>query len=184
VSGNPFLVRLRDALEGAQVPYMVVGSFASTTYGIPRGTQDVDIVIAPSRDSLLALVRTFRAADYYADEEDALRALQSRDLFNVLDSKSGWKCDFYIAKPDPFTQAALSRRRQVTVEDVEMWVSAPEDVIIAKMQWAKIGGSDRQIEDAAGILRLRRDELELAYLERWVHDLQLEEQWQAVQQRV
>ncbi|MFO0808827.1 MAG: hypothetical protein U0746_09410 [Gemmataceae bacterium] len=33
------------ALEEANVPYMIVGSFSSNLYGIPRSTKGVDIVI-------------------------------------------------------------------------------------------------------------------------------------------
>jgi len=181
VIANPLLFRLRDALEQAQVPYMLTGSFASTTYGKPRGTQDVDIVIAPTRGALVALLRAFPATEFYADEEDALRALEQVDQFNVLEHATGWKVDFYIAKGDAFSQTALQRRRVLEVAGVEMYVSSPEDVIIAKLQWAKLGGSARQIEDAAGIVHFQSGKLDIAYLERWVRVLDLAELWQEVQ---
>ena len=34
-----------DALEALRVPYMVVGSFSSNLYGVPRSTQDADFVV-------------------------------------------------------------------------------------------------------------------------------------------
>ena len=180
---NPLLLRLRDALERAQVLYMLTGSFASTTYGKPRGTQDVDIVIAPTRSTLVALLREFPATEFYADEEDALRALEQVDQFNVLEHATGWKIDFYISKGDAFSQTALQRRRVLEVAGVEMYVSSPEDVIIAKLQWAKLGGSARRIEGAAGVVHFQGGNLDVAYVERWVRVLDLAELWQEVQSK-
>ena len=37
--------RVVDALEQLSVPYMLVGSFSSNAYGVPRNTQDVDFVV-------------------------------------------------------------------------------------------------------------------------------------------
>ena len=34
-----------DSLEAEQIPYMLVGSFSSNFYGIPRSTEDGDLVI-------------------------------------------------------------------------------------------------------------------------------------------
>ena len=41
---------LRDIvarLDAAGIPFMVAGSFASSAHGMPRTTQDLDLVIAP-----------------------------------------------------------------------------------------------------------------------------------------
>jgi hypothetical protein len=41
------LERLVRLLEGASIPFMIAGSFASTAHGLPRTTQDLDVVIDP-----------------------------------------------------------------------------------------------------------------------------------------
>jgi len=49
---------LRDVvalLNKAGIPYMVVGSYASSFYGEPRMTRDIDIVVDPAEDALRAL---------------------------------------------------------------------------------------------------------------------------------
>jgi vacuolar-type H+-ATPase subunit D/Vma8 len=54
-------------------------------------------------------------------------------------------------------------------------------VVIAKMEWARMGESARQLEDAAKMLRVRSDQLDREYLEHWVQALKLQEQWENVQ---
>jgi hypothetical protein len=48
--------KLKAALEAVDIPYFVTGSFASSAHGVPRSTNDIDIVIAPSRGQLVKLV--------------------------------------------------------------------------------------------------------------------------------
>ncbi len=57
--------RAVDALERTGIPYMLTGSFASAFHGVPRATQDIDMVIAPTVDQVLALVRLLPASEYY-----------------------------------------------------------------------------------------------------------------------
>jgi hypothetical protein len=40
-----WLFQFIDPLERAQLPYAVLGSVASSLYGEPRATNDVDVVI-------------------------------------------------------------------------------------------------------------------------------------------
>jgi hypothetical protein len=175
--------RLGSALERAKVPYMVTGSVASSAHGTPRSTRDLDIVIAPTQAQLLALMREFPGSHYYADEHQALQALANRSQFNVIDFATGWKVDFIIAEDSEYGRAALNRRRRIDVAGNAMCVASAEDVIIAKMQWARLGASDRQLQDAAGILSVQATNLDFAYVERWVHELRLETQWRFIRER-
>ncbi|HYW11966.1 MAG TPA: hypothetical protein VE871_08415 [Longimicrobium sp.] len=70
---------------------------------------------------------------------------------------------------------------EVHLVGTDVPVASPEDVIIAKMEWARMGESARQLEDAAKMLRVRFRELDHEYLEHWVRELNLEMQWTAVQ---
>lgn len=147
---------------------------------MPRSTRDLDIVIAPSRVQLLALIREFPSDRYYADEQQALHALANRSQFNVIDYATGWKTDFIIAQDSEYGGLALGRRMCIDIAGTEVYVAAPEDVILAKLQWAKQGGSDRQLQDVAGIVTTQGDKLDFSYIEHWVDQLHLEEQWRAV----
>ena len=101
-------------------------------------------------------------------------------MFNVIDLHTGWKVDLIIRKSRPFSREEFRRRTSAEVEGVEVPVTAPEDLLIAKMEWARMGQSARQMEDAARMLRVRTDQLDWTYLEHWVRELQLEPQWREV----
>ena len=177
MSAGDILTRLRAALESAGVPYMVTGSLASSAHGTPRATQDVDVVIAPTREQLLALLQQFPESEYYRSEEDALLALQHHSQFNVIDQQSIWKIDFIVRKDRSFSQEEFTRRRQIDIAGVRLYAATPEDVLLAKLEWAKIGEPDRQISDAAGIIRVQGARLDISYVEHWVQVLGLEQQW-------
>ena len=159
---------------------MLTGSVASSAHGIPRSTRDLDIVIAPTRVQLLALMQAFPPDRYYADEQQALQALANRSQFNVIDFVTGWKTDFIIAQDSPYGRSALARRMLIDIGGTAVYVAAPEDVLIAKLQWTKLGESDRQLQDAAGIVTTQGSKLDISYIENWVRELQLEKQWYAV----
>jgi hypothetical protein len=59
---------------------------------------------------------------------------------------------------------------------VNVYAATPEDILIAKLRWAKIGESQRQIDDAAGVIRMQGEQLDMAYVNNWVTLLQLDEQ--------
>jgi hypothetical protein len=165
-------------LDSVGIPYMVVGSFASTAYGEPRSTRDLDLVIDPSPAALDRLLEQLDPSLYYVDA-DARDALRRRSIFNVIEMASAWKIDLIIRKARRFSIEELSRRQRASILGIDVATATAEDTIIAKLEWSKQGASDRQLEDIAGILRVRTD-LDFAYIARWVRELELDAEWQRV----
>jgi len=171
------LSRITAALDATGIAYMLTGSFASVFYGSPRSTQDIDLVIASTPDQLRAFITSLPNDEYYADVDAALDAYKREALFNVIDLKTGWKIDMIIRKSRAFSWEEFNRRRKLTLQGVSLFVASAEDVIIAKLEWSKLGQSQRQIEDAVGILKLRWDSLDRDYLEKWIRELHLQNEW-------
>jgi hypothetical protein len=175
---------ITGALDACGIPHMVVGSFASSIYGVPRSTQDLDVVIDPDPDSLRRFVSTIDPDRYYVDAAVANEALRHRGMFNVIDATTGWKIDLVIRKNTPHAREEMRRRVMGTVAGVlgvPAPLAAPEDIVIAKLSWARDGGSDRQLADVAGILAARGDQLDRAYLDRWIAELDLAPTWARAQ---
>ena len=142
-----------------------------------RATQDIDLVIAPTENQRRELVAGLPASEYYVDLDTALEALSRQTQFNVIDLSTGWKIDLVIRRDRAFSRQEFDRRISVEYADMRLHVATAEDVIIAKLEWAKMGESRRQIEDVAGVLRLRKDEIDWSYIETWIERLGLTEQW-------
>lgn len=169
--------RITAALDQAGIAYMLSGSFASAYYGAPRSTQDIDLVIEATPAQLRAFVQSLPAGDYYADLDAALEAHRRQSLFNVIDLATGWKIDLIIRKSRAFSQEEFRRRQLIKLQDLALFVASAEDLIIAKLEWSKLAQSHRQVEDVAGILRMRWESLDHSYLGKWVGELELKAEW-------
>jgi len=173
--------RFAVLLEAVGIPYRVTGSVAGICHGFPRGTQDIDILIDPTPASLDAFLNQLPEDRFYVSREAAHAALNQSGMFNVIEFDGGWKADLIVPRRRPFSRSEFDRRSTWDVDGRSVDVVTAEDLVLAKLEWARDGGSDRQLEDAAAILRVRRDELDHAYLELWVAELGVTEQWVAVQ---
>lgn len=171
------LREIKALLDDAGIPYMVVGSFASMVYGEPRTTQDLDLVIDPVPAALDHFLAHIDREAFYVDPDTARDALRRRGMFNIIDMRSGWKVDLVVRKNRPFSREELARRTDQEILGLVVPTASPEDTVIAKLEWAEQGASERQLRDVVGILRVRGDALDREYIARWVEALGLEEQW-------
>jgi hypothetical protein len=162
-----FVKDILARLERAGVVYAVTGSIASNLWGTPRTTHDVDIVVVLTAADVERMVAAFGDA-YYLSEAAVREAVLQGPMFNVIDSASGLKADFWVAKGDPFNQSMLSRRRRLEiVPGQQAFVGTPEDVLLHKLVWNQITPSDRQLSDAAGIATVQAGSLDLEYMRKW-----------------
>ena len=109
-------------------------------------------------------------------------ALAERGQFNAIHRPSGWKVDFIVRKRAPFADSEFARRQRVDLLGLRADVATAEDTIVAKLEWAQAGESERQPRDVAGILRASGDGLDRDYISRWVRQLGLVELWERVSQ--
>lgn len=168
------------ALERARVPFMLTGSMAAAAHGAGRATMDIDVVIETSADRLQALVDHLTSHGLYVSAAAARDALAQESTFNVIDAHTGWKVDLIIRRSRPFSQTEFARRTAIDFEGLQLWVATLEDLVVAKLEWAKLGESARQLEDVVSLVRAAGDAIDLEYVNRWVKELGLVEQWNTV----
>ena len=131
-------------LEAIGVPYVIVGGFAATIYGITRSTYDIDIIVDLNEEYIQALASSYPLPRYYADPYQMRQAMESGTSFNIIDTERGEKADLFPITMDERYRPALTNRVRQTVELSEMesfsvWAARPEDVIIGKlMAWTEI----------------------------------------------
>jgi hypothetical protein len=181
MSATDLLSLVAARLNTLRIPFMLTGSVAAAFHGAGRATMDVDLVIDATREQLRALVAALSASDRYVSEEAALAALDHESMFNVVDAATGWKADLFVRKSRPFSREEFARRQAFAFEGSTLWVATLEDLVVSKLEWAKLGGSARQLEDVAAMLRVADGAIDQAYVDRWVSALDLAAQWNAVQ---
>lgn len=169
---SDFVRRVVAILDDLSVPWMFVGSMASTLHGPPRSTQDVDLVVAITLSDVARLVAAFPDDAWYMSPEAVRESILRGTSFNIVDLESGWRADFMPAKARPFSQAELGRRQRAEVLGTPAWVATVEDTVLSKLEWPRLaGGSARQREDVLGLLAAQWDSLDFAYLASWAPHL-------------
>ena len=155
---------VRDALgrlDAAGLCWYLTGSEALSLYADPRQTADTDVVVDLAAD---------RFEQVFGPFEDAFALVRPMRLpgrwLASLISIDGWgKVDIVLREDDPWGRAALDRRRRFEhPADGPVWLSSPEDLLLAKLEWSE-GTSELQLRDCASLLRSNPD-LDREHLDR------------------
>jgi len=164
-------------LDRLGIPCLITGGIAATVHGRPRFTQDIDFVIAPTRDQLDRLVEALDS-DFVVSPDAAREAYARRGEFNAVHRTLVFKVDFWFSTGDAFDTSRLARAQRLEVAPgVTAQVATPEDAVISKLLWLRQGASERSAEDIRGILRAHAGRLDFHYLDSMVRQLRLEQVW-------
>lgn len=161
--------QIAQELDRLGISYFVGGSLASSLHGVPRATQDVDIVVDIETRHIVELVKAFEA-EFYIDADMIRDAIQHRSSFNIIHLGTMFKADIFILNPDEASQEEMKRRKQYQVSDSPrqvLFLASAEDVILHKLYWFQLGGgvSERQWNDVLGVMRVQFETLDHYYLE-------------------
>lgn len=158
-----------DQLERQNIPYAVVGSLASSAYGIPRSTQDVDIVAAVHHDDVEVFVSGLEQ-DFYVSRPMIAEAIENHSSFNVIHLDTMLKVDVFVVPESGLAGNELERAETCvfeSVENTELEVASAEDVLVRKLEWYRSGGevSEQQWNDIIGIIEVEGERLDWDYME-------------------
>jgi hypothetical protein len=169
-----------EAFEKLGILYCIGGSVASSAYGIPRSTMDVDMVSDLKPVHVRSFVRMLESS-YYIDENMILDAIGRRSSFNIIHLETMLKIDIFVAQNTPYGIETFKRRRKDTLDEeqktAEFYLVSPEDIILNKLAWFRLGGgvSDRQWNDVLGVLKVQKNLLDDNYLKYWASELKIED---------
>ncbi len=175
----PVLEPIILAFNALGVPYQIGGSLASSAWGLPRSTQDADLVAG----ILLQHVDPFVARlqnDYYIDASMIRDAIVRQSNFNLLHLSTMLKVDIFVRDLTAFDVATFQRARPQWLDEQkseQAVFTSPEDIILHKLRWYESGGavSERQWLDVLGVLKVQAGDLDIPYLREWARKLGIAE---------
>ena len=178
----PALAPVVSAFNKIGIHYYIGGSISSSIHGIPRTTMDIDMIADIKQEHIEALYLSLEPG-YYIDKGMIREAIRHRSSFNIIHFDSMMKIDIFVLKEREFDREAFKRKR-IGVQDIEgsrfeYFISSPEDIILSKLEWFKMGGevSERQWRDIIGVLKVQENNLDMEYLQKWIDRLHLSGLW-------
>ncbi|MEW6356766.1 MAG: DUF6036 family nucleotidyltransferase [Planctomycetota bacterium] len=155
-----------DVLRDLDVPHMVVGSLASNYHGVPRSTQDADLVAqlgdTSIRDVARCLGEHFRLQPQMAFETVTAT---TRYVFELLDAP--FSIEIFSLSDDSYDRTRFGRRQPATIEGRQTFVLTAEDVIITKLRWAGQGDRRKDEEDVRNVIAVQHKRIDWGYVVEW-----------------
>lgn len=166
-----------NILDELHISYCLGGSLASSLQGIGRATIDADLVAELMLRNCRPLADRL-SSRFVVSLDAVIQALQNESSFNAIHREHLVKVDVFIAQSGPWHRSQMARRQLMPFGDEThppVWFSSPEDTILAKLDWYRLGGgvSDRQWGDVLGVMKVQAENLDLIYLRRWAAELRL-----------
>lgn len=174
---------LRDVVarfDKENIPYFLVGSLASMFYGRPRFTRDVDLVVQLHPGKVQKFSELFPIEEYYCPPDEVLRDEVMRyGSFNLVHQQSGMKVDIILYSDTEYHRSEFSRRLKVEIwPQLEVYIAAPENIILKKLDYNREGGIEKHLNDIREIIMGAK--LDNDYLQFWIEKLGLSEVWEKV----
>jgi hypothetical protein len=142
------LRRVVDLVKQASISYHITGGLASTYYGEPRLTQDIDIVVACDRAQVEPLAALLSSC-YLISKESVDDAVLSQGMFQALDLETFIKIDFHVGELVP---GELNRSQNVEfLPNLNARLVSKIDAILSKLVWVQ-QGSGKSWQDLMAML--------------------------------
>jgi len=161
-----FLLEAIAVLDRLGIPYAIMGGFAVRTWGVPRPTYDADLAVAVTEDRVAALLDALEAGDFNVPDEHRkgfFDRLAGTLKFKItrFEGHTVWQVDFFLVR-GAFLESAIARRKRTRLSGQEVWVLAPEDLILLKL----LAYRRKDQLDVEEILKVAKD-VDVAYLRQW-----------------
>lgn len=146
--------------------FMLVGSYATNLYCVPRGTQDIDLVVEAK--FITAAQQIAQAHPIiHLDPQLGFESVTATKRVLLTADGTDFKVEVFELSDDPHDQARFLRRLSVQLYEQPAWVATAEDTIITKLNWAMKTGRGKDRDDAQNVMAAQHESLDWPYIEHW-----------------
>ncbi|MCC9641843.1 hypothetical protein LOC71_06115 [Rhodopirellula sp. JC740] len=162
--GNEAVAKVVAALSQSNISYMLVGSYSSNVYGVPRATGDADFVVEMLQDSIAAVVEKL-GDDFKVQSQVEFELLTGTTRRVLQFLPFDFAIELFELSDDPFDQSRFERRVSVQSNLLggTVWLPRPEDVVIQKLRW----GRAQDLSDVSDVIAVQGDSLDWSYIQNW-----------------
>jgi hypothetical protein len=159
-----FYLEILEGLYEKKIRYLIVGGLSVNLYGVPRLTQDIDIIISTDRENILKIITVLRNQGYVprlpvspedlADSDKVKDWVENRNLkaFSFYHKKDNYKVvDIVLVHPLDFEES-FKNRTVKRVNDIEIYLASIDDVIKTKL----FSGRAQDISDIEMLKKTRK----------------------------
>lgn len=147
-----------------RIKYLIVGGLAVNLYGVPRVTQDIDIIIATDKDNILKINKILKELNYVprlpvnpddmADKERLKEWTEERNMkaFSFYNKKESYKViDIVLVHPLDF-ETSYKNKKVKEAEGVEIFIASIQDIITMK----EASGRGQDLSDIAMLKKVKQ----------------------------
>jgi hypothetical protein len=160
------VVELIRGLNAAGIPYMLVGSFSSNFYGVPRATEDADFVLDFQTASLSHLLQNL-GPQFQVNRQISFE-MATGTRRNVISLEgTAFTIELFRLSEDPHDQERFRRRRLEKLLGCVACIPTAEDVIVTKLRWAHQANRRKDVDDVRDVIAVQGDRIDWAYVATW-----------------
>jgi hypothetical protein len=159
-----YYFEILEGLYKSNVRYLIAGGLSVNLYGVPRVTQDIDIVIAMDKENVLRLTSLLKESGYVprlpVSPEDLTNPDKIKDwvenknlkAFSFYHKKDNYKVlDIVLVHPLDF-EMSFKNRTVKKAKDIDIYLASIDDVIKMK----EFSGRTQDLSDIAMLNKVRK----------------------------
>lgn len=167
MKGNDALLAVIRVFTDAGFPYMVVGSYSSNFWGLPRSTKDADVVVHVPAERWAEFPRMLPEG-IELDDQMSFEMVTStrREILRV--AGTAFEIELFRLSDDPHDRERFSRRVSEEIFPGEhVFLPTAEDVIVQKLRWSIAAKRPKDFSDVVSVMQVQGEELDWSYIEKW-----------------
>ena len=169
-TGEEAVGALLDILNRLSIEYMVVGSFSSNRYGVPRATKDADLVLKVVAQEREKLFRELPAG-FEIDSQVTFEMITGTWRQVIEIPSIPFTIELFELSNDPYDQSRFSRRKTLSLLSRQASVPTAEDVIVQKLRWANLAKRGKDFDDVVAVMAVQGEaKLDWPYIVKWCTD--------------
>jgi hypothetical protein len=168
MNGTDALIALARAFDDAGLPYMIVGSYSSNFYGVPRSTKDADLLVNLDQADWKKL-SSILPAGLELEQQSGFEMITSTRKELIRVKGSVFEIELFHLSKDAHDSVRFSRRHKVAIiPGVEAYLPTAEDVVIQKLRWSRGAKRPKDFADVVAVMQVQGPaRLDWLYIEEW-----------------